>query len=81
MGSVCFPISFYLFIYLFILRWFLAATGAISAGPSFWKYVVELLQIETAFSINKWIQVSRIRTCAFVDINLHNEEIFVDSAT
>ena len=31
----------------------------------FCKYVVEIPKIETALFTNKWIQVSRIRTCAF----------------
>ena len=41
------------------------ATGGISEGPSFCKYVVEIPKIETAFFTNKWIKVARIRTCAF----------------
>ena len=35
-----------------------------SGSLVFRKYVVEILKIETAFFINKWIKVLRIRSCA-----------------
>ena len=42
---------------LYIRSYFLfaEATGGISEGPSFCKYVVEIPKIETAFFTNIWI--------------------------
>ena len=55
-------LSPYLQTYYFL---FAEATGAISQGYAFCKYVVQPLYIETAFFANNWKYVPWIRICNF----------------